>query len=95
MAQVYFHCSYSQGVLIDRHGTAVDDLKEARDRATGVVRSVITARGAKDWRGWAVHVTDDLGKEHFVMPFAFVLAKPPRKGTEAATPSRGTLLRES
>ena len=33
MAQVYFHCSNSREVRIDRSGEAVSDLAEARDRA--------------------------------------------------------------
>ena len=29
MAQVYFHCSNTQGVFIDRKGSAIGDLAEA------------------------------------------------------------------
>ena len=46
MAQVYFHCSSSGGVWIDRSGQAVSDLAEARDRAACIVRSLIMERGA-------------------------------------------------
>ena len=76
MTQVYFHCSHAQGVLVDRSGTAVDDLMEARDHATGVVRSLTMTRGPEDWRSWVVHVTDNVGSELFALPFAFVLGKP-------------------
>src|SRR5215469_6015202 len=44
MTQVYFHCSNTSEVLIDRCGAVVDDLAEARDRAASVVRSLTTAR---------------------------------------------------
>ena len=76
MTQVYFHCSHADEVLIDRCGAMVDDLTEARDRATSVVRSLTTARSLEDWRGWTLHVNDDLGEELFIVPFAFVVGKP-------------------
>ena len=75
MAQVYFHCSSSGGVWIDRSGQAVSDLAEARDRAACIVGSLIMERGAEDWRDWVVHVSDDSDDELFVLPFAFVLGK--------------------
>ena len=76
MAQVYFHCSNTQGVLIDRCGAAVDDLVAAHDHAALVVRSLVMAPCREDWRGWVLHVSDDLGDEIFVVPFATVLGKP-------------------
>ena len=76
MTQVYFDCSNTKEVLIDRYGDVVDDLAEARDRAACVVRSLTTARSVEDWRRWVLHVNDDLGEELFVVPFAFVLGKP-------------------
>jgi len=76
MTQVYFHCSNTSEVLIDRCGAVVDDLAEARDRAASVVRSLTTARNLEDWRDWVLHVSDDVGDELFVVPFAFVLGKP-------------------
>ena len=75
MTQVYFHCSNTKEMLIDRCGAMVDDLAEARDRAACVVRSLTTARGLEDWRSWVLHVNDDLGEELFIVPFAFVLAE--------------------
>lgn len=71
MPQVYFHCSNPKEVLIDRRGAVVDDLAEARDQA-----ALTTARSLEDWRGWVLHVNDDLGDELFVVTFAFVLGKP-------------------
>ncbi len=76
MPQVYFHCSNPKETLIDRCGAAVDDLAEARDQATRVVRSLTKTRNLEDWRDWVVHVSDDLGDELFVVPFALVLGKP-------------------
>jgi hypothetical protein len=76
VTHVYFHCSSDRGVLIDQRGTAVDDLVAARDCAAGVVRTLIVANSAKDCRDWVLHVSDDLGTEIFVVPFAFVLGKP-------------------
>jgi hypothetical protein len=76
MTQVYFHCSNSREVRIDRSGEAVSDLAEARDRAAGIVRSLIMGRDAEDWRDWVVHVSDDFDDEIFVLPFAFILGKP-------------------
>ena len=76
MTQVYFHCSNARGVLVDRTGAAVDDLAEARDHAACVVRSLTMTQSAEDWRSWILHVSDDLGDELFVVPFALVLGKP-------------------
>jgi hypothetical protein len=76
MAQVYFHCSSSREVRLDRSGETVTDLAEARDRAAGLVRSMVTAFDTEDWRDWVVHVNDDFDDELFVLPFAFVLGKP-------------------
>jgi hypothetical protein len=76
MTHVYFHCFNTKEVLLDRCGAVVGDLAEARDRAACVVRSVTMAPSLEDWRGWVLHVNDDLGEELFVFPFAFVLGKP-------------------
>ena len=76
MTQVYFHCTNAKKALIDRYGATVDDLAEARDHAAKVVRSLIATRSLEDWRGWVLHVNDDLGDELFVVSFAFVLGKP-------------------
>jgi uncharacterized protein DUF6894 len=76
MTDVYFHYSNARGVLIDRGGTAVDDLIEARDQAACVVRSLIMTPSKEDWRGWVLHVTDDDGEALFDLPFAAVLGKP-------------------
>ena len=76
MTQVYFHCSNSREVRIDRSGQAVSDFTEARDRAACIVQSLIMERGAEDWRDWVLHVNDDFDDEIFVLPFKFVLGKP-------------------
>jgi hypothetical protein len=76
MPQVYFHCSNPKEVLIDRSGLAVNDLTEARDHAANIVRSLTMTRSLEDRRAWVLHVSDDLGDELFVVPFAFVLGRP-------------------
>jgi hypothetical protein len=76
MAQLYFHCSSSRGVMIDKQGAAIGDLAEAREHAARVVQSLISSLSPEDWRDWVLHVNDDLDDEIFVMPFAFVLGKP-------------------
>jgi len=76
MTQVYFHCSNTKKVFVDRRGAVVDDLAEARDRATRVVQSLISERSREDWSDWILHVSDDQGDELFVVPFTFVLGQP-------------------
>ncbi|MBR0713630.1 DUF6894 family protein [Bradyrhizobium liaoningense] len=76
MTQVYFHCSNTNKVFVDRRGTVVEDLAEARDHATRVVRSLTGERSLEDWRDWVLHVSDDQGDELFVVPFTFVLGEP-------------------
>jgi hypothetical protein len=76
MAQVFFHCSNTEGAVIDRCGTAVDDLVEVRDRAALVMNTLIMAPGPEDWRDWILYVSDDDGEEIFTVPFTSVLGKP-------------------
>jgi hypothetical protein len=76
MTQVYFHCSNTKKVFVDRHGAVVDGLAEARDHATRIVQYFTNERSLEDWRDWVLHVSDDQGDELFVVPFAFVLGKP-------------------
>jgi hypothetical protein len=75
MAQVYFHCSSTQDVLIDRRGAVVDDLTEICNHATLVIHSLITAPGPEDWREWVLYVSDDDGEEIFCTPFSAVLGR--------------------
>jgi hypothetical protein len=75
MTQVYFHCSNTKKVFVDRCGAVVDDLAEARDHATHIVQSFTSERRLEDWHDWALHVSDDQGDELFVVPFAFVLGE--------------------
>ena len=76
MVQVYFHCSNTEGTLIDRYGTAVSNLNEARDRADQIMRSKILTPSSEDWRDWVIHVSDDDGEEIFDLPFTAMLGKP-------------------
>ena len=76
MTQVYFHCSNTKNVFVDRRGAMVDDLGEAHDHATRLVQTFTNELSLEDWRDWVLHVSDDQGDELFVVPFTFVLAKP-------------------
>jgi len=75
MTDVYFHCSGAEHVLIDRCGAAMN-LAEAHNHAKHLVRSLLMAPGAEDWRSWVLHVADEFGEEIFALPFASVLGKP-------------------
>jgi hypothetical protein len=76
VTQVYFHCSNTKKVFVDRRDAVVDDFAEARDHATHVVQSFTNERSLEDLRDWVLHVSDDLGDELFVVPFALVLGNP-------------------
>jgi Domain of unknown function (DUF6894) len=76
MTSVHFHYSSARGVLIDRNGTVVDDLIEAREQSHRAARSLIMTDSTEDWRGWILHVTDDDGDEIFDLPFQLLLGKP-------------------
>ena len=73
---VYFHCSNTQGVLVDRCGATVADLMEAIETATNVVRHHVAQPTLVDWRDWVLHISDEAGEEIFALPFAAVLGKP-------------------
>ena len=75
MTQIFFHCSNTKKVFLDRRGAVVDDLAEARDLATRVVQSVANESTLEDWRDWVVHVSDDQGDELFIVPFTLILGK--------------------
>ncbi|MCP1853088.1 MULTISPECIES: DUF6894 family protein [unclassified Bradyrhizobium] len=76
MTQVFFHRSTTKKVFLDHSGAVMNDLAEARDHATRLVRSFTSEHSLEDWRDWVLHVSDDQGDELFVVPFAFVLGKP-------------------
>lgn len=76
MVQVYFHCSNTDGTLIDRSGAAVSNLTEARDRAAQIMQSMILTPSNEDWRDWVIHVSGDDGEEIFDLPFTAMLGKP-------------------
>ena len=69
MAQIYFHCSTPNGLIVDRRGSQVNDINEACDRAEQVVQTLIAGCSPEDWRTWILHVTDDDG-EIFALPFS-------------------------
>lgn len=76
MTQVYFHCSNARKTLIDGYRVEVGDLVEAQDYAACVMRALIMQPGAEDWRGWIMHVADDMGEEIFSVPFTSLLGRP-------------------
>ena len=76
MTHVYFHCSNSEEVLLDKRGTDVEDFNEAHQRATQVVREFINSHGPDDWRSWTLHAIDEDGEEIFLMPFSCMLGRP-------------------
>ena len=76
MTELYFHYSNAKGALVDGRKAAVNDLTEARAYAELVIRSLIMQPGPEDWRGWVLHVSDDLGDELLAVPFASMLGRP-------------------
>jgi hypothetical protein len=76
MVQVFFHCSNTEGILVDRHGAAVSNLTEARERASQIMRSMIMVPSDEDWREWVLHMSDNDGEEIFDLPFTAMLGKP-------------------
>jgi hypothetical protein len=76
LVQVYFHCSNTEGMLIDHSGATVASLTEARDRTDQIMRTMILTPGSEDWRDWIIHVSDDDGEEIFDLPFTSMLGKP-------------------
>jgi len=74
MTELYFHCSDDEHVLIDENGAAMD-LAEAHEQAERLVRSLIMSPSVEDWRSWVLHVTDELGDEIFIVPFAHLLGR--------------------
>jgi hypothetical protein len=45
MAQVYFHCLSTRGVMLDQCEADVDDFTEAREYARAIVQSLIAMPG--------------------------------------------------
>jgi hypothetical protein len=75
MAEVYFHCSDDEHVLVDKSGADIRNLVDAYEHAERLARSYIMTTGDEDWRNWSVHVTDKHDEEIFVLPFSAVLGK--------------------
>jgi Domain of unknown function (DUF6894) len=76
MAQVYFHCSSSNEVLLNCRGADVAGLTEAREQAAMLVRALIAEPGPEDWRDWMLHASDDLGESLFSLPFSAFMGQP-------------------
>ena len=75
MREAYFHYANPEHLLVDKRGAAVSGFADACIHADRLVRTMIAAHNDEDWRGWELRVTDDLGEEIFVLPFAFILGK--------------------
>jgi hypothetical protein len=75
MAQVHFHCSSADRVLLDCCYAEVTDMTEAREQAARLVRTLVAAPGPEDWRGWMLHISDDFGEELFSLPFRSVIGR--------------------
>jgi len=75
MTHIYFHCSNEDQFVLDPSGAEVEDLVEALQRATQVVRQFVGSLGPHDWRTWTLHVADEDGEEIFLMPFSYVLGR--------------------
>jgi hypothetical protein len=73
MAQVYFHCSNNDRVLLNYGDVEVADMTEAREQAALLVRALVAAPGPEDWRNWMLHISDDLGEELFSLTFKSVM----------------------
>ena len=76
MAVLYFHCAGTQEVLLDRRGSEIEDIFDARARAFQIIQSMVTSAGPEDWRDWSVHVRNDDGDELLQVPFSSVLGRP-------------------
>jgi hypothetical protein len=76
MLQVLFHYSTPRGAVSSQSVVEVDDLPELREYAERFVQTLIAAPALEDWRNWVLHVSDDLGREVFSMPFSTMIGKP-------------------
>jgi len=74
MFYLYFHCAGPGEILIDRNGTEVLDLIEARDWALTLARALVErAYGAHDFSDWHVYVSDEDDDEILLIPFSAVM----------------------
>ena len=58
-----------------KRGSEVDDLIEARERAIGRVRTIMSRPGPEDWRRWVLHVSDGDGEEIFALPLSSLIGE--------------------
>ena len=74
MTHLYFHCTGPNEILIDRMGTEVLDLAEAREHAVALARCLIeNAYGVRDFSQWHVYVGDEDDDELLLVPFTAAL----------------------
>ena len=74
MTPLFFHCTGPGEILIDRVGTVVLDLCEARDHALALARALVeNAYGLRDFSQWQVYVGDEDDEEILLVPFTAAL----------------------
>ena len=74
MTFMYFHCAGPGEVLIDRCGTEIVDLGEARDHALAIARFLVeSAYGERDFSDWHVYVSDEDDDEILFVSFTAAL----------------------
>ena len=74
MTHLFFHCTGPGEILIDRVGTKVLDISEAREHALALARSLVeSAYGLRDFSQWQVYVGDEDDDEILLVPFAAAL----------------------
>jgi hypothetical protein len=74
MSHLYFHCTGPGEILIDRIGTEVVDLAEAREHVLALARTFVeTAYGIRDFSQWQVYVSDEDDDEILLVSFTVAL----------------------
>lgn len=76
MTEVHFHYCNAAGASVERCTAIVNDFADTRAYAELFVRSLLMTPGLEDWRGWTLHVRDELGTPILDLPFASLLGKP-------------------
>jgi hypothetical protein len=64
----------NEGILLDRHGSEIDDLAEACEHAARLFEKYIASSGPQDWRNWTLTANDGDGEE--LVPSLTVLGTP-------------------
>ncbi|GJD47533.1 hypothetical protein OPKNFCMD_0241 [Methylobacterium crusticola] len=74
MTHLYFHCGHADELMLDYRGADVVDLREAREHALGIARTLMaSAYGVTDFSDWFVCVGDADDENLIVVPFSQAL----------------------